>query len=188
VGSSSVLNVASSATLDASAITGGFVIGSSQILQGTGTIVGNTTISGTLSPGNSTGTLNFNDNLVMNSSSTSIFEINGFTTGLYDLVSGGLGSQTVAFSGSLNLTFAGDFSTLGSVKIFDFENYTGGFNNLVSTGLADGYTALFDSSTGFVTVVPEPSTYALLIISGIGLGSYVLCRKCKFKESQLRQE
>jgi autotransporter-associated beta strand protein len=177
VAGSSVLDVASGATLDVSLVTGGFVLGSAQTLGGNGTIVGDTSISGTLAPGNSAGTLTFNNNLTLGSSSTSIFEINGFTTGLYDLVAGGPGSQTVNFDGTLSLVFAGDFSTLGSVRIFDFENYSGDFSSLVSTGLAAGYTASFDSSTGFVTVVPEPSTYALLALSAASLGAHVFARR-----------
>jgi hypothetical protein len=175
--SSSVLNVASGATLNVSDVTGGFVVGSSQTLRGSGTVVGNTTISGTLSPGNSTGTLTFSNNLTLGGSSTSAFEINGFTTGLFDLVSGGLGSQTVTFDGALNLTFINDFSTVGELKIFDFENYSGAFDNLSTTGLAGGYSATFDSLSGTVNVVPEPSTYALLTLAAAGLGAHVLRRR-----------
>jgi autotransporter-associated beta strand protein len=177
VGSSSVLDVASGATLDVSAVTGGFVVGDDQTLRGNGTVVGSTTISGTLSPGNSAGTLTFADNLTLDLNSTSIFEINGFTSGLFDLVAGGPGSQTVQFGGTLDLTFSSNFSTLGSVKIFDFENYSGGFDNFSTTGLADGYSATFDSLSGTVNVVPEPSTYALLALAAAGLGAHVVRRR-----------
>ncbi|MEX1110933.1 MAG: autotransporter-associated beta strand repeat-containing protein [Chthoniobacterales bacterium] len=177
VGGSSVLDVASGATLDVSAVTGGFVLGSAQTLAGNGTVVGDTTISGTLSPGNSAGTLTFADNLTLDLNSTSIFEINGFTSGLFDLVAGGPGSQTVEFGGTLDLTFSSNFSTLGSVKIFDFENYSGGFDNFSTTGLADGYSATFDSLSGTVNVVPEPSTYALLALAAAGLGAHVVRRR-----------
>jgi fibronectin-binding autotransporter adhesin len=177
VGGSSVLDVASGATLDVSAVSGGFVVGTGQTLRGTGTVVGNTRISGTLSPGNSTGTLTFADNLTLDLNSTSIFQINGLTAGLFDLVEGGPGSQTVTFGGTLNLTFSSNFSTLGSVKIFDFENYSGGFDNFSTTGLAEGYSASFDDATGLVTVVPEPSTYALLALAAAGLGAHVMRRR-----------
>jgi autotransporter-associated beta strand protein len=179
VGSSSVLDVASGATLDVSAVTSGFVVGSDQTLRGSGTIVGDTTIGsgGVLSPGNSTGTLTFNDNLTLDLNSTSAFQIDGFGAGQFDLVQGLGNGQTVTFAGTLNLTFINDFSTEGSVKIFDFENYSGGFNSLNTTGLAEGYSASFDDGTGLVTVVPEPSTYALLALAAAGLGAHVVRRR-----------
>jgi hypothetical protein len=120
--------------------------------------------------------LTFADNLTLDLNSTSVFQINGFTAGAFDLVSGSPGGE-VAFGGALNLIFSNDFSTSGSVKIFDFENYSGGFGSFSATGLADGYSATFDDGTGLVTVVPEPSTYALLVLAAAGLGVRVIRRR-----------
>jgi fibronectin-binding autotransporter adhesin len=161
---------------DQSGATGVLNVEANATLGGSGTIGGATTISGVLAPGNSIGTLTFNDNLTLDLNSTSAFQINGFEAGQFDLVQG-LG--TVTFGGTLNLTFINDFSTTGSVKIFDFgfDNYSGSFASFSATGLADGYSASFDDGTGLVTVVPEPSTYALLALAAAGLGAHVVRRR-----------
>jgi autotransporter-associated beta strand protein len=128
-------------------------------LTGSGSVTGDITI-GNLSIGNSPGAVTFNDDLTLTTIST--FEINGFTSGLYDLASGGAGIQTVNFGGALNLAFAPGFNTAGSVQIFNFENYNGGFSSVNPTGLAVGYTASFNPSNGMVTVVvPEPAAALL---------------------------
>ena len=132
-------------------------------LTGSGSVTGDLTV-GNLAIGNSPGEVTFNDDLTLTTVST--FDINGFTSGLYDLASGGAGSQTANFGGILNLAFASGFNTQGSVQIFNFENYNGGFSSVIPTGLADGYTASFNPSNGYVTVVPEP---AAALLGGLGL-------------------
>ena len=132
-------------------------------LTGSGSVTGDLTV-GNLAIGNSPGEVTFNDDLTLTTGST--FDIKGVTSGLYDLASGGAGSQTVNFGGILNLAFASGFNTQGSVQIFNFENYNGGFSSVIPTGLADGYTASFNPSNGYVTVVPEP---AAALLGGLGL-------------------
>ena len=80
VGGSSVLDVASGATLDVSAVTGGFVVGSGQTLKGSGTIVGNTTINGIHSPGNSAGVQTFASDLTYSGTPTVQWELTANTT------------------------------------------------------------------------------------------------------------
>ena len=145
-------------------------------LSGTGTVGKAVTVQtgGTLAVGNSPGTMTFNSNLALNGGSASTFEVNGLTSGLYDLALGGAGSQTVNFGGTLNLAFQAGFNTEGSVVIFNFENYSGNFSSVVSTGLASGYTASFNQINGEITVVPEPSTWALI---GVGLMVTLFSRK-----------
>ena len=163
---------------DQSAATGDVTVSALASFGGTGTIGGSVTVNGTLAPGSSPGTLTFNQDLVLLGSSTSIFDINGFTPGLFDLVFGGVGSQTVTFGGTLSLHFADDFNLEGSVRISDFENYSGSFDSVETAGLADGYGATFDNLTGVVTVVPEPSTVALLVLSAAGLAVRIVrCRR-----------
>ena len=184
VGSSSVLDVASGATFNVSAVTGGFVVGSSQTLRGSGTVVGNTTVNGALQPGNSPGLLGFNDALTLGSTAATTMEING--TGIrgtaYDAVNVG---NLLTYDGTLTLTLGTTFAEGSySFDLFDFGSQTGSFDSvtlggsyggsLVNDGLgvwgltSGAETWTFDQSTGAlaVGVVPEPSTLAL---SGFGL-------------------
>jgi fibronectin-binding autotransporter adhesin len=181
IASSTVIDVGPSGVLDVSGMTN-FTLASSQTLKGTGTIEGalNVGTGATLSAGNSPGTLTFNDNLTLAAGSTSIFEINGLTTGLHDLVQGGSGAQLVTYDGILNLVFQEGFATNGTVKIFDFDSYAGSFSAVNTSGLASGYSATFDALTGEVSVVPEPHTFAL-----IGLGFAALLIRALYRKQQV---
>jgi autotransporter-associated beta strand protein len=53
------ITVAAGTTLDVAAVTGGFTLGAAQVLEGNGTVVGATTINGSIAPGTSIGTLTF---------------------------------------------------------------------------------------------------------------------------------
>jgi autotransporter-associated beta strand protein len=186
VSGSSLLDVASGATLNVSAVTGGFVVGSSQTLRGSGTVVGNTTVNGALQPGNSPGLLSFNNNLTLGNTAVTTMEING--TGdrgmVYDAISVG-GSLT--YDGRLLLSLGTTFDPGSySFDLFDFGSQTGSFDSVtlggnyagslvndvgLSTnwGLTSGdQTWTFDQSTGVLalSVIPEPSPLAL---SGLGL-------------------
>ena len=184
VGSSSVLDVASGATLNVSAVTGGFVVGSSQTLRGSGTVVGNTTVNGALQPGNSPGLLGFNGALTLGSTAATTMEING--TGIrgtaYDAVNVG---NLLTYDGTLALTLGTTFAEGSySFDLFDFGSQTGSFDSVTLSGsyggslVNDGLgvwgltsgteTWTFDQSTGALAlgVVPEPSTLGL---SGLGL-------------------
>ena len=139
-------------------------------LTGNGSVTGDLTVTGSLGIGASPGTVTFNDDLTLGGSSISTFEINSFGLGQYDLATSGIGSQTVTLGGSLVLNFLSGFNTTGTVQIFNFENYSGSFNLPITTnGLALGYTATFNSASGFVTVVPEPRAAILGLLGTLGL-------------------
>ena len=186
VSGSSLLDVASGATLNVSAVTGGFVVGNGRTLRGSGTVVGNTTVNGALQPGNSPGLLSFNNNLTLGNTAVTTMEINGTGTRgmVYDAINVG-GSLT--YDGSLLLTLGTTFAAGSySFDLFDFGSQTGSFDSVtlggnysgslvndvgMSTnwGLTSGdQTWAFDQSTGVLalSVIPEPSPLAL---SGLGL-------------------
>ena len=184
---------ASKGTLDASAPSGGGItIGNGQTLAGYGTLVGNTTIAsgGTLAPGNSPGILGVTGSLTLNSGSTSIFEVAGSGAGVgFDQVNV---TGALTYGGVLKLDITGSYNmgTAFQNYLFNFGSETGGFssvkynlngsgwsdlnyyaanntwqmwdNNALTVGADNGYIGI-NLNTGMLTVVPEPSTWALLV-------------------------
>jgi autotransporter-associated beta strand protein len=198
IGSSSVLSVASGATLNVSAVTGGFVVGGSQALRGSGTVVGNTTVNGALQPGNSAGLLNFSNNLTLGSTATTTMEINGSGdrgTAFDAIDVGGL----LTYGGALTLSFGATFVVEGSYSFDLFNSFstsaTNSFDSVDLGGLYSGSlinngsgvwgltsgvdTWTFTEESGLLAleVVPEPSTYALLVLAAAGLGAHVVRRR-----------
>jgi autotransporter-associated beta strand protein len=151
-----------------------FTMASGTTLSGVGTInaTGKTVqVNGTLSPGFSPGTLTINGDLTLGSSAVSNFEINGTTSGLFDSI---VGVDTMTFGGTLNLT-TGYAAALGdSVQLFSANSYSGTFSSINGTNLGGGLSWSFDAANGTITVIPEPSTWAMLVG---GLGALILLRR-----------
>lgn len=165
--------VGASTTFDVSGVTGGYTSGAGQTISGTGTIVGNITIGGTLAPGNSPGDLGFADNLGL--TSTLNLEIAGVTSGLFDRLVGD-GANTLTLGGVLNLNNTG-YSPAINDTITVFSNWlsiTGSFTTITGTDLGGGLS--WDTSqlatNGILTVVPEPRA---ALLGGIGL--FMLLRR-----------
>ena len=76
IASSSAIAVASGATFDVSAVSG-YSLGASQVLSGSGSVLGNVTALGTIAPGTSPGTLTFENNLSLGSGSILDYELSG---------------------------------------------------------------------------------------------------------------
>ena len=181
-----------------SAATGVLNVAANATLGGSGTIGGATTIAGILAPGNSAGLLTFNSSLALSNSATTVMEINGAGTrgSDFDAVNVvGLLTYDGALSLSLGTTFGfGSYS----FDLFDFGSTSGSFDtvdlagnysgSLTNTGGVWGLTSVtgsltntwtFTESSGVlaVEVVPEPSTYALLVLAAVGLGAHVIRRR-----------
>jgi hypothetical protein len=165
-----------------------------------GTLGGNTTIGGlttlnsgaTLAPGNSIGTMTFSNGLALNSGSDVTMELSTTSSSSDQInITGG----ALAYAGRLVLNTG---STFGSNPNFTYTlfdgsgalgsstgnwtsveatgSYAGTFNttdyNIWTRNTGDGTLWTYTESLGTLTVIPEPSTWAL-----IGVGSaFVLWR------------
>jgi autotransporter-associated beta strand protein/T5SS/PEP-CTERM-associated repeat protein len=146
-------------------------------LAGVGTLSGSgksLAVLGSLTPGNSAGTITVGTGLSLDlsNSGSSVFEIASpaYTAGTFDLVNG---SGSVVFGGILNLAFSGGSYADGTDVLQLFTNTggrSGNFSAVNATGLASGQSATFNPLTGFIAVVPEPSTCASLIAGAVVAG------------------
>jgi autotransporter-associated beta strand protein len=169
---------------DLSALTAGtYSLPATGNLAGVGTLSGSgksLSVLGSFLPGNSPGTVTLGSGftLDLSQSGTSVFEITSpaYTAGTYDLVSG---SGSVIFGGILNLAFSNGSYADGTNVLQIFANTggrSGNFSAVNATGLAAGQSATFNPLTGFITVVPEPSTFASLL-AGLAFGGHVVFRR-----------
>ncbi len=152
-------------------------------LGGTGTVGGATTVAngGKLSPGASPGTLFFSSSLdisAVNTASSLVFEL-GTSSDLVDLTAGTLsiGTGTLGFS---EFAFSNSGGLVaGTYTLFETENAitgsldSGDLTGSFAGGMFLGTLSLANGDTDLVlTVVPEPSSVALL-----GLGVFGLMRR-----------
>lgn len=169
---------------DLSALTAGsYSLPATGNLAGVGTISGSgksLAVLGSLAPGNSAGTITIGTGLSLDlsNSGSSVFEITSpaFTAGTFDLVSG---DGSVVFGGILNLDFSGGSYADGTdvLQIFAATGgRSGNFSAVNATGLAAGQSATFNPATGTISVVPEPSTYAMLL-GGLASGGSLIFRR-----------
>ena len=166
---------------DNSAATGAVSVATNATLGGSGTIGGATGIAdgGTLSPGNSPGTITFANNLSMSNGSTLIFEAGDLVN-----VSGQLDLDN---AWKLTLNASPDWQLGGTTVLFDYGTlaaspYLNPSLITDNTGLFGSLSLSNDVTTGTIilngySVVPEPSTYALLGLTGIAAIGYRLRRR-----------
>lgn len=163
---------------DNSAATGAVIVATNATLGGSGTIGGNTGIAngGTLSPGNSPGTITFANNLSMSNGSTLIFEAG-------DLVNVG-GVLDLDNAWKLTLSSNANWQLGGTTVLFDYGTLAASpyLTPVITdnTGLGGSLSLSSDGSTILLngySVVPEPSTLALLGLTGIALIGYRIRRR-----------
>ena len=136
-------------------------------------------VNGTLAPGNSVGTFHVADTLTL--AGTAVFELNapGTSDEVVDIT-------TLTYGGNLKVTLAsGEFAGGQSWDLFDCSSQSGTFLNDATFGtsgddtllptLSAGNTWNFDDDTGTLSIIPEPSAWALVAF-GL-LGAWVLGRR-----------
>jgi hypothetical protein len=182
IDSSPTIDVQSGAFFDV-ALKPGYTVGASQTLMGKGTVIGTTSIDGTLAPGLGAGTLTFTNNLAMASTSILSFELNPFDTtvgsNINDLA---IVNGNLTLAGLLNITpTVSDFSTVtsGTWRLFNYDG-TLTDNELTLNSmpvLPAGYSWTLDTATPNqvnLTIVPEPGT---ALLGGLGLLALLRCRR-----------
>lgn len=163
---------------DNSAATGTVIVATNATLGGAGTIGGATGIAngGTLSPGNSPGTITFASNLSMSNGSTLVFEAGDLVnvTGTLDLDN----------AWKLTLNASVDWQLGGSTVLFDYGTLAA--SPYLTPAITDntglgGTLSLSDNGSEILlngySVVPEPSTFALLGLTGIAAIGYRIRRR-----------
>jgi len=191
--STSALSVSAGATLNAN----GTIAGSANIsglLKGNSMVTGNLALtSGTLSPGNSAGTTTVGGNFTMDKNSTMVAQVSGAVAGIsYDQVKV---SGNITLDGTLDLTTLSGLTLGETITLIDNTGSgttLGYFSTILTSGSTYTVTSnadytftsgtteyllsynTFSATSGVnfndvtLTVVPEPSTWAMLI-GGIGM-------------------
>lgn len=177
---SSGVFVASNATFDVSAVTGGFALGVArpQTLRGFGAVMGSVIVTnnGTISPGNSVGALTFSNDLTL--AGTTFMEL--------DKLGGGGSNDFVNVFGTLTLGGTLTVTNLGAAlvggdtfNLFDAGSFANSFATLnlptLGSGLSWDTTLLNTQGILAIAAIPEPSTWALAL-AGLGF-CVVLARR-----------
>jgi hypothetical protein len=151
------------------------------LLDGGGTFQFN----GGYSPGNSPGSVTVNGNVIFGASNEALFEIAGTALGAeYDHLTV---NGVLTFGGALNISFLNGFTASAgqTFDLFDFTSATGTFSSINFTNAALGTGLVWDTSNLYangtisvasVTAVPEPESYALMML---GLSVIAMVRRQK---------
>jgi autotransporter-associated beta strand protein len=150
--SSSSIIVGANTTFDVAGVTGGYVLDATQILSGTGSVVGSMQVAGTLSPGNSPGTLSTDSQAWLNGGNYN-WQIHNATG------TAGTGYDTMLIHGVLDLSnltsvgFAINLWSLSSINP-DVNGTALNFDSTLS------YSWVLASATGGISGF-EPSDFAI---------------------------
>jgi len=171
---------------DQSAADGAVTVASGATLGGSGTTGGAVSILGgaIVAPGSGNGTLTVSNAFTLASTSNLNFELNPANNavggGINDLITG---VSNLTLDGVLNVSGAGDWTSVADFTTWRLFNYSGTLtNNLFALGtmptLGSGQSFQIDTSTSGqvnLIVVPEPSTFVLL--SGLAVVGFFARRQ-----------
>lgn len=153
-------------------VAGSFTVGAGGTLSGNGFIDAAVTIqdNGTLNPGNSPGTLTFNNSLSLESLALLNMEITGTGAGEFDILAND-GDDIFTAGGILALDTTGYTATSGDTftVLENWSGFAGSFSSITGTDLGGGLS--FDTGNllidGTLTVIPEPHTGLLGLLAGL---------------------
>ncbi|GAT32186.1 fibronectin-binding autotransporter adhesin [Terrimicrobium sacchariphilum] len=168
-----------------SSATGAVAVNTGGTLGGNGTIGGAVTVAnsttailapGTLLDSTETLTLNNKDLTFSGVDSQLKIDITGTSAGSFDRI---VGVNSLTANGDITFTLSGTYGT-ASWDVLDFTSKTGNFDTITLagsysgsllrsgdtwTGTVGGQAWTFEQTTGVLSVVPEPTTWALLAAS-----------------------
>ena len=174
IANSAVIDVQTDGTFDVSSVTAiPYVIGAAQTLKGNGTVVGDVTVNGTISPGASIGALTFNNNLTI--AGNLVIEVDrvGFPANDSIAVSGVLTSVGTGALMVVNTNTGAPLQVGDSFTIFSQPVVNGQTLAVFGSGVVWANTL---NSDGKITVAPgSPAVAATnLKVTAIGLNSVTL--------------
>ncbi|MFM7184511.1 MAG: PEP-CTERM sorting domain-containing protein [Planctomycetota bacterium] len=166
IASSGTIAVAAGAMLDVSLVSGTYRLAAGQVLEGAGTVAGDTVVAAgaTVAPGTgaSVGTLLFQDDLTLLGKLS--ISISGSNASLVDL-SGG----TFTLGNASVLAFTGDAPTAAAYVFASYDALAGTFAS-VEGGVPAGYHLVYNYLGGSqmaLVAVPEPASLALVGMAGL---------------------
>jgi autotransporter-associated beta strand protein len=166
------IEVTSPDLFDVSTVTGGYVLGAAQTLKGLGTVTGNVTAKGTITPGSTgIGTLTFNNDLTL-TGSTVVMRINNTNTPNCDKIAF---FGTVTPGGSLIVTNIGGTLVLGNTFTLFSQPVVGSFSSIVYPPAPSGTVWTNNlADNGTISLVASPAPAPANITFSASSGNLVL--------------
>lgn len=177
---SSLIDVHDGASLNVSALTGGFELAGGQTLTGPGSVIGPIQMAGgsVLSPGAGLGTMDFSGDVSMASTAIMMIDITGTGPTEFDIILGDgvADGDTLTLGGTLDLNLDGGYTAMAGdeFQIFqEWDTITGSFSSITGADIGPSLewdmSTLNSDGTLRIAAIPEPSSLALMGLGGVAL-------------------